>query len=261
MKKRSPHDKALAEVVKPYGFFKCRQAFIRLCGNGVIQSVTYSYEPHALVGDGYMLYFNAGSIYERLLFGHFNNVVEMTDDISVVEYYSLQEKHGLVPKTLWRWDEAKQLEVFSSVVLPTLMGVTTQEDVFQLHKEIMFLQFSEFVYHLPRDLYLMLFLGMFDEAYKTAKATITYRRETWERNYAFFRTMDSEEEVQKIIKRDEQSLKPFIAIQDALESEDYAEIDRIIQTQRDYNLKVLESLLPQGAKKQLPAFIEAIPAR
>ena len=259
MKKRSPHDKALAEVVKPYGFFKCRQAFIRLCGNGVIQSVTYRYEPHSLVGDGYMLYFNVGSIYERLLFGYSNDLVEMTDDISASEYYAL--KHDAVRRESWNWDEAKQLEVFTSGVLPILLPITSQEEVFQLHKEIMLLKFSEYLYHRPIDLYLMLYLGMYDEAYKTVKATIANRRETGARNYAFFRTMDSEEEVQKIIKRDEQRLKPYIAIQDALESEDYAEIDRIIQAQRDYNLEVLESLLPQGAKKQLPAFIDAIPAR
>ena len=256
MKKRSQYDKALNMVVKPYGFFKCRQAFLRLCDHGVIQSAVYRYEPRSLTGDGYCLYFNTGSIYEHLLFGFTGDVAEMTDGTYAAEYFV--RKHGMSRSAAWSWDEIKQLSVFSREVLPTLVSITSQEEVFRFHQEIMRLEHGELPYHPVSDLYLMLHLGMYDEAYRSTAAYIDCCRETARRNTASFRSARTPEEIRAYRLRSEHELRPYLRIRDCLEKEDYAEIRRILAEQRDRNLETLASLLPKSRQGELAAFRNGI---
>ena len=256
MKKRSQYDKALNMVVKPYGFFKCRQAFLRLCGDGVIQSAVFSYEPHSVSGDGYCLYFNAGSIYEHLLFGFTGDVVEMTDSAMASEYFA--RKRGMSRSAAWSWDEIKQLSVFSREVLPTLVNVTTQEAVFRFRGEIMQPENGKLPYHPVGDLYLMLHLGMYDEAYRSTLAYIEYCRDTARRNEASFRSVRTPEEIRAYKLRSEHELRPFLRIRDCLEKEDYAQLRRILAEQRDRNLETLASLLPKSRQGELAVFRNSI---
>ena len=256
MKKRSQYDKALNMVVKPYGFFKCRQAFLRLCDNGVIQSAAYRYEPRSLTGDGYCLCFNTGSIYEHLLFGFTGDVVEMTDSASAAEYCARKRK---IPRgNAWSWDEIKQLSAFSREVLPTLAGVTTQEEVFRFRGEIRPPEHGVIPHRPVSDLYLMLYLGMYDEAYKSTEAYIDDCRETARRNAASFRSVRTPEEIRAYRLRSEHDLRPFLRIRDCLEKEDYAEIRRILTEQCDRNLETLASLLPKSRQGELAAFRNGI---
>ena len=257
MKKRSQYDKALNMAVKPYGFFKCRQAFLRLCDNGVIQSAVYRYEPRSASGDGYCLYFNTGSIYEHLLFGFTGDVAEMTDSTYAAEYFA--RKHGLSRSAAWSWDEIKQLSVFSREVLPTLVSVASQEEVFRFHREILRLEHGEIPRHLPNDLYLMLHLGMYDEAYRTTQAYIDCCRDTCSQNCRSFRPAYSTEAIRAYRLRSEHELRPYLRIRACLEKEDYAEIRRILEEQRDRNLETLASMLPKSRQEQFAAFQNSLP--
>lgn len=256
MKKRSQYDKALNMVVKPYGFFKCRRTFLRLCGDGVIQSAVYSYEPHSGSGDGYCLYFNTGSIYEHLLFGFTGDVAEMTDGTYAAEYFA--RKHDMSRSAAWSWDEIKQLSVFSREILPALENVTSQEEVFRFHQEIMLLEHGEIPKHLTKDLYLMLHLGMYDGAYRTTLAYIDYCRDTCSRNCRSFRQNYSPEAIRAYRLRSESELKPYLRIRACLEKEDHTGIYCILEDQRDRNLNTLASMLPKSRQGKLAAFRNGI---
>lgn len=249
MKKRNIHDAALNRILNSQGFFKSKNVFIRYHGDGVIQSVWYNHEPRLLVGDGYNLCFSIGSVYEKDLFGPFNDQPEMTGWHSVAEYYT--RCHRISRQDAWKMNEQAQLEVFMTHVLPELNSLNTQERLYKFSCQLELLEHGQILYHLASDLFLTLRLSIYDESHRYVNERIEYLKSSKEHvRDQMIHQQCSTIDINARMRRFDQKLLPLVEIKEWLNLKAFDRIEALLQEERDKNLHIYLNLLPPSVKEE-----------
>lgn len=249
------YDKMLAEILIPNGFYRRGANFLRLHGDGVLQSVFFEYERHFTgfpeYGDANFLYIAMHSIYESNLFAleksplsSLRGAVTHSAWIRFYAGFEMGKTPQMDSNSSGGMPELQQLDLLNDQVLATLNQVNSQSLLCDLLAWTDITEYGERHYVDTHNIAPLAYTHQYDEAIKFCDGIIEQHRSALEHKQAYL----SPEQFRANRISSEETLKPFREIKERMLQDDHDGIMRILEANRAENISAMLELFPKMKK-------------
>ena len=259
MANKRRYDKLLAGILIPNGFYRRGANFIRLHGDGVLQSVFFTYEsPYRWFpeyGDANFLNIAVHSVYESNLFEWTNDLRgplrslrgSLTHCVWIPSYagYEIGKTPRKDLKCREGWTEFQQLDLLNDQVLATLNQVNSQSLLCELLAWTDITERGERLYVDTHNIAPLAYLHRYEEAMKFCDAIIEQHRSALEQKQTYL----SPEQFRSSRTASERILKPFRELKELMLQDDHDAIMRILEANRAGNTSAMLELFPKMKKE------------
>lgn len=258
MANKRKYDKMLAEILIPNGFYRRGANFLRLHGDGVLQSIYFEHERHFIsfpeYGDANFLYIAVHSVYE-------SNLFEWTKDLRgplrglqgslthcawIPSYagFEIGKTPRKEPKCKEARTELQQLDLLNSQVLATLNQVNSQSLLCDLLAWTDITERGARLYVDTHNIAPLAYTHQYEEAIKFCDAIIEQHRSAYEQE----KTHLSPEQLRASRTASERTLKPYRELKGLMLQDDHDGIMRILEANRAENISAMLELFPKMKK-------------
>ena len=258
MANKRKYDKMLAEILIPNGFYRRGANFLRLHGDGVLQSVYFEHQIHFTCfpeyGDANFLSIAVHSVYESNLFEWtkdlrwpLNGLQGSLTNCEWIPFYAGFEI-GKTPRKDPKCNDARtelqQLDLLNDQVLATLNQVDSQSLLCDLLAWIDITKRGERLYVDTHNIAPLAYTHQYEEAIKFCDAIIEQHRSALEDKQTYL----SPEQFRASRISSERILKPFRELKELMLQDDHDGIMRILEANRAENISTMLELFPKMKK-------------
>ena len=255
MANKRKYDKLLAEILIPNGFYRRGANFLRLHGDGVLQTIFFEYERHFTYfpeyGDANFLYIAMHSIYESNLFALEKSPLSslrgaVTHSAWIPSYagFEIGKTPRKNPECREGRTELQQLDLLNDQVLATLNQVDSQSLLCDLLAWTDITERGERLYVDTHNIAPLAYLHRYEEAMKFCDAIIEQHRSALEQKQTYL----SPEQFRADRIWSEETLKPFRELKELMLQDDHDGIMRILEANRAENISAMLELFPKMKK-------------
>lgn len=249
MANKREYDKALGQILLPKGFYKRGQNFLRLHGDGVLQSICFVYEPHTKYiqewGDGNCLSIAVHSIYEHKVFEPVSSLKgrltypKMVSAFLGFELGKVAKKNPdcRKPKT-----ELEQLALLQNHVLEVLDATDSQESLCKLLEWSSIAEFGYPSLVETPNIFPLLYLHRYEDALLYCDTIIEQNMHALKIKEEYL----TPEQLSVSRRRVEQRLQLFYRLKELATQNDHTPILRLLQTYQAENLETMYTLFPKA---------------
>lgn len=259
MANKRKYDKMLAEILIPNGFYRRGANFLRLHGDGVLQSIFFTYEsPYRWFpeyGDANFLNIAVHSVYESKVFEETKDLRgplrslqgALTYCAWIPSYagFEIGKTPRKNPECREGRTELQQLDLLNDQVLATLNQVDSQALLCDLLAWTDITEYGERHYVDTPNIAPLAHAHRYEEAIKFCDGIIENHMIGYEQKKAYL----SPEQLRADRTASERILKPFREIKELMLQDDHDGIMRILEANRAENISAMLELFPKMKKE------------